>query len=176
MVVVALVAGIAARLVDKPPAQPAKRRIAELVLLALAFAVTTTLLLSPKLGSRLYLASVVLACTALAGWLTAQLASRWTRAAVALLCAVALLHTGWRMTTAYHQLDREFRPRLARLEAAPPGSVIELPAYSVKRSRWSLGDDLLLDNVRTTVAAIFRVASITLDQRSPTAGPTPDDP
>jgi hypothetical protein len=168
--------GLLVRYREQPPPQPRNRRIAELVLAALALAITLTLLLSPKQGSRLYLASVAIMCAALGGWLTAQLVSLRARVATAVLCAGVLLFAGFRMTRAYYHLGKEYRARVAILEAAPDHSVAEIPVYSIKRSRWSLGDDLLLDTIRNLVSYSFGLALIKLkDQREPTT-PPPAEP
>jgi hypothetical protein len=169
--------GLIARRRDRPPPQPATRRIAELTLAAFSLAITLTLLLSPKQGSRLYLATIVIACAALAGWLTAQVVARWSRIAVASACAAVLLYAGARMTSAYYTLGREFRERVAILEAAPDHSLAEIPVYSVERTRWSLGDDLLLDNIRNIVSFSFGLALIKMkDHRDPTTSPVPEEP
>ncbi|HEY5944996.1 MAG TPA: DUF6056 family protein, partial [Kofleriaceae bacterium] len=162
---------------ERPPAQPDKRRIAELVLAALALSITLTLLLSPKQGSRLYLASVVIMCAALAGWLTAQAVSRHAKLILAGLSACVLLYAGFMITRAYYHLGKEFRERVAILEAAPDNGLAEIPTYSIKRSRWSLGDDLLIDNIRNIVSYSFGLALIKMktDQRDPTTPPA-DEP
>jgi hypothetical protein len=169
--------GVAAKLRDRPPAQPERRRIAELVLAGVSLAITLTLLLSPKQGPRLYLASTVLACAAIGGWIAAQLVSRWSRSVAAALCAIILVYAGYRMTSAYHRLGIEFRERVATLEATPDNYVAEIPVYSVKRTRWSLGDDLVIENIRNHVSYGFGLALIKLktDQRLPTT-PPPDEP
>jgi hypothetical protein len=159
---VAVGLGLVARHRDHPPPQPRTCLIAERVAGALALAIALTLLLSPKQGPRLYLASNVIACAAIAGWLVPQLVARWSRTVATALIAVVLVYAGYRMTSAYHQLGREFRARVAILEAAPDASVVELPAYSVERTRWSLGDDLRSRKTREIVAAMFGLARIEL--------------
>lgn len=175
---VAVVAiGVVARVVERPAPQPRNQRIAELALAGLAFAITATLMLSPKLGSRLYLASMVLVIAALAGWLIAQLGSRLSRAIVAVACAAILVWAGYRLVGVYRQLDREFDARVAILEAAPDHSVARIPAYTVTRTRWSVGDDLLIETIRNMVSSWFGLALIEVEtgQREPTT-PPPADP
>lgn len=175
--VVPIALGVVARVRDRQPQEPPGRRAILLVIAAMALAITLTLLLSPKQGMRLYLASTVLACAAIAGWVTAQLASRWSRSVAAALCVIALVYGGYRMTSAYHRLGIEFRERVATLEATPDNYVAEIPVYSVNRTRWSLGDDLLIENIRNHVSYGFGLALIKLktDQRLPTT-PPPDEP
>lgn len=173
---VAVGLGLVARGRDRPPPQPRTRVIAELVGGALGLAITFTLLLSPKQGPRLYLASTVIACAAIAGWLVPQLVSRWSRTVAAAVVAVVLVYAGYRMTSAYHRLGREFRERVAILEAAPDHSLAEIAVYSVKRTRWSLGDDLLIDNIRNIVSASFGLALVKMKAGASDGASSPDEP
>jgi hypothetical protein len=167
--IVAVAIGLAARYRDRPPPRPRTRTIVELLGGAVALAIAMTLLLSPKQGPRLYLASSVIASAAVAGWVVSQLVSRWSRALAASVIAAVLLYAGFRMTRAYYHLGREFRARVAILEAAPDHSVADIPVYSIKRSRWSLGDDLLIDNIRNIVSASFGLALVRMQHAAPAA-------
>jgi uncharacterized membrane protein HdeD (DUF308 family) len=171
----AVALAIVARYRDRPPLQPRTRTVAELVGGAVSLAITLTLLLSPKQGPRLYLATMVIACAAIAGWVVAQLVSRWSRAIAVAMIAAVLLYAGYRMTSAYSRLGREFRERIVILDAAPDHSVAEIPVYSVKRTRWSLGDDLLIDNIRNLVSASFMLALVKMKADGAPTGPT-DEP
>jgi len=166
--------GAIARYRDRPAAQPANRRIAELALGALSLAITLTLLLSPKQGNRLYLATTVLAGAAIAGWVTAQLVSRWSRTIVAAVAAIVIVFAAWQCLPRYYTLHREQQHRLSILESAPMHSVAELPVYSIKRSRWSVGDDLLIENLRNIVSASFGLALIKMI--GTTTSPPPEEP
>ena len=144
---------------------------------AFALAITLTLLLSPKQGPRLYLASVVIACTVVAGWVVPQLASRWSKTLAALSATAVLGYMTYRCVPTYHTLGREFAERVAILEAAPDHSVADIPSYTVKRTRWSVGDDLLIEKIRSGVSGSFALALIRIHtpQRVATE-PVPEEP
>ncbi|MGE5185316.1 MAG: DUF6056 family protein [Acidobacteriota bacterium] len=163
--------GLAAR-----PAEPAPRaRTAIAVALgAIALAIVATLLASPKLGLRLYLASSALACTAIASWLVPRLVARWARATAWAAAAGALVFVGYECVSTYHRAGREFAERMAALEHAAPNGKLVVPPLSVGKSRWFYGDDFALPSKRAAVAAQYGLASIELTQRVATPGP--DEP
>ncbi len=163
--------GVASR-----PAEPVPReRTAIAVALgAIALAIVATLLASPKLGERLYLASSALACTAIASWLVPRLAARWARTAAWAGAAGVLLFVGWRCVASYHRVGAEFADRMAALEHAAPNTKLVVPPLSVGKSRWFYGDDFELASKREAVAAQYGLASIELAQRVATPGP--DEP
>lgn len=175
--VVWAVLGAVARRRDKPASLPPSSARVLWTGIAFALAITLTLLLSPKQGPRLYLASVVLGCSVVAGWVVPQLVARWSRIVAAVLATVVIGYASWRCVTTYHTLGREFSARVATLEAAADNSVADIPTYTIKRSRWSVGDDLLIDNIRNAVSYSFGLALIRIEvpQRVAT-DPAPDDP
>jgi hypothetical protein len=125
--------------------------------------VLLTLLFSPKLGQRLELASVALACVAVASWILPRLVLRWQRLlawcaalGVELAFLVACVFT-------YATVGPEFRARLAALEHAPKGASLTLPPYSFGRSHWFYGDDFTIPGKRAMVATQYGVAAISLD-------------
>jgi hypothetical protein len=171
-----VVLGLVARWRVRRDPQPHNQLVAELALGALALAITLTLLASPKQGARLYLASVVIACAAVAAWVLAQCVSRWARTVLAALATIVLAHMVWRCIPTYRTLDREFAERVRMLENAPDNSIADIPVYSVPRSRWSVGDDLLNEDVRNRVSATFGLALVRMHQRDETTPPDGDDP
>jgi hypothetical protein len=174
--------GVVSRWRSRPAAQPREHAVTQLVGAGLSLAITLTLLASPKQGPRLYLASVVIACAVTSAWLLAQCVERWARAVTAALAAGVLAFMAWRCVPTYRILGREFRERVAILDAAPDNSVADIPIYSIRRTRWSVGDDLLIENLRNHVSASFGLALVRmhprshLDQRDETAVPVPDEP
>lgn len=175
--VVWIVLALVARWRDRPAPQPRKQLVAQVVLGALALTITLTLLASPKQGPRLYLASVVIACAAVAAWSLAQCVSRWARSVVAALATIVLAHMAWRCVPTYRTLGREFAERVKILEAAPDNSIADIPVYTVRRTKWSVGDDLLIERLRNAVSASFGLALIRIHQRDETTPPltTPGD-
>ncbi|HTL38939.1 MAG TPA: DUF6056 family protein, partial [Kofleriaceae bacterium] len=173
--------GLVARWRSRPPAQPREQAVIQLVLAGLSLSITLTLLASPKQGPRLYLASVVIACAALAGWMLAQCVARWARAVTAALATVVLAYMTWRCIPTYRTLGREFRERVAILDAAPDNSVADIPIYSIHRTRWSVGDDLLIEKLRNGVSANFGLALVRMYRRghledTTAPVPPPDEP
>jgi len=176
-VVVWVALALVARHRTRPPAQPRTLTVAQLALGSLSLAITLTLLASPKQGPRLYLASVVLACAAIAGWVMAQAAARWARGVTAALAAGVLAYASFKCVTTYHTLGREFADRVRMLDAAPDNGVADIPVYTVRRTRWSVGDDLLIENIRNHVSYSFGLALVRMHQRDDTTpAPEPDDP
>lgn len=168
-----IVLALVARWRSRPAPQPRKHVVAELALGALALVVTLTLLASPKQGPRLYLASVVIACAAVAGAVLAQCVSRWARTVVAALATFIIAKMAWRCVPTYQTLGREFAERVRLLDAAPDNSIADIPVYSVRRTRWSVGDDLLIEPLRNRVSASFRLALVRMHQRDETTPPPP---
>jgi hypothetical protein len=167
--------GIIGKLRKKGDGQPRSRRVAELALVAMALLVVVTLLASPKQGERLYFAAVCVASAAIAGWVVAQL-GRIERAVAAGLAVVVIGYVGVRLISVYHTADKEFSARMAALEHGAPGSVVTVPPYSQKRSRYFLGDDFQSTTSRGIVATELGLAGIELSQRDETTPPADDDP
>ena len=86
------------------------------------------------------------------------------------------MFAGFNCVSAYHQVGPEFTARLALLEHAPANSVLDLPSYTVHRSRWVLDDDLAIPQIRNTVAFSFQLALIRLDGVGVADVPVSDDP
>ena len=157
-----------------PQARPQMQTRSELALVAGAIAVVFTLLLSPKVGQRLYLAPVALVAAAVAGWVVAQLSGTRTRAAAWVFALGSIAYASFACVRAYHEVGPEFAARLDALEHAAPNSVLDLPRYTVHRSRWVYGDDLEIEPKRNLVAAEFSLALIRMT--GPSAGAGSDEP
>jgi len=141
-----------------------------------------TLLASPKLGPRLYFASVALIAAGLTGWLvdrlraepagrTARWPSRWIAAWAARGCAIAaaavLAYVEIRLVAIHRVIGPLGALRADRVEHAPPGAAVTVPRYPFPRSRYFLGDDLLDAGVRDTLAREFHLASVALEPTHP---------
>jgi hypothetical protein len=123
---------------------------------------TLTLLGSPKIGPRLYFASVVLIATGLAGWLAAQLRSRWARRAAAVVAAAALIFVAARLVVVHRVIGPLGELRRERIEHGPPGSVVTVPPFPVAPSRYFLGDDFAAPR-REAIAAEYKLKAIELE-------------
>ncbi len=153
---------IARRRVPSSPAVSRARHRVVLVGLGAAVLAAVTLLGSPKEGERLGFASCALAATAIASWVTAQLAPGWSRRACAVMAAVAIAFVCARCLYALHEVSGEFDDRLAAILDAPKDATVVVHAYTVPRSRWFLGDDFVAPNARQYVADTFGVGHIDL--------------
>jgi hypothetical protein len=167
---------VVARRVRPPEPASAQRKWSELALAVTSLAIIVTLLASPKVGSRLFLGSIALGAAAIAGVVVRQLASRWSQWVAAGMSALALLFVGYKCVSAYHEVGPEFAARLDALSHAPMNSVLDLPSYTVTRSRWVLDDDLRIKNIRDSVAFSFGLALIRLDGLGVADVPVSEDP
>ena len=163
-----LVLAVVERRAGGPPRSPQARwPLLALVLGGVACALT--LLASPKLGPRLYLASVALVTAGLVGWLAVHLHRRWARRACAILAAGTLAFVAVRLISIYRVVGPLGELRLARIEAGAPGSIVKVPRYPFDASRYFLGDDFLVSSLRETIAANYGLAGVQLE-------PTPENP
>jgi hypothetical protein len=167
---------VVARRVQRPEPTSLQRKWSELALAVTSFAIILTLLASPKVGSRLFLGSVALGVAAMAGLVVRQLATRWSQWVAAGMSALVLLFVGYKCISAYHEVGPEFTARLDALSHAPMNSVLDLPSYTVTRSRWVLDDDLRIKQIRDGVSFSFGLALIRLDGVGVADVPVSDDP
>ena len=131
------------------------------ILRALAIAgvvCTLTLLASPKIGPRLYLASVALVIAGVVGWLAVQLQRPRMRTACALVAASALLYVEVRLVAAYREAGPPGAVRLARIQQAAAGSKVTVPRYPVAPSRYFLGDDFVAKH--EAVAQLYHLQAL----------------
>jgi hypothetical protein len=164
-------AAVAGRGAEPPPRT---RKLATLALAGAALLVAITLLASPKLGLRLLLASIALSCTAIASWVVPRLVSRWSRAVAWAFASVVLAFSAFRFVTIYEQVGSEFADRMAAIQQAPVAATIIVAPLSAAKSRWFYGDDFLLPSKRASVAELYGLAAIELNQRVTT--PSGDEP
>ncbi|MFT3694621.1 MAG: DUF6056 family protein [Kofleriaceae bacterium] len=135
----------------------------ELAIFATSVLIAATLLLSPKIGARLYLGSVSLLCTAIGAFVVRHVREKWGAIVVAIGAAGVIAFVGWKCISGYSQLGPAFAARVELLNHAPPNSVLDLPSYKNKRTRWILDDDLKIKTIRDIVAGGFGLALIKLD-------------
>ncbi len=167
-----VVLGLIARRRAEP--MPRTRVLAALALGATSVLVAATLLASPKLGQRLLLASIALACTAIASWVVAQLQPRWARTLAWIAAAGWLAFAAFRCVSIYYTVGREFDERMAAITQAPANATVTVAPFSVGKTRWFFGDDFLGASKRQSVADLYGLHAIELDQR--VATPSADEP
>jgi hypothetical protein len=144
------------------PPPDREQRLAWIALAAAGVLAALTLLASPKIGQRLYLASVALIAIAIAGWLVARLSSARLRFACTLLSGAVLAYVEARCLATYAEVGPIGAERLARIRNAPPGARVTVPRFPVARGKWFLGEDLTSEALRGYVAATHGLAGIDL--------------
>jgi hypothetical protein len=131
------------------PVATEQRRV-ELALIAAAFAIVVTLLLSPKIGPRLYFASCALVAAVIA-----QLAVRRARVATAVFSAAVSTYVAVVCVRDYHAAGEQWTARVATWQRTP--DVVDPPPQDRARSRWLLEDDMVLPEYRALAAKAFAI-------------------
>jgi hypothetical protein len=157
---------IALGLADGAPARSPMARRTSLVLALGGVVFTLTLLASPKIGPRLYMASVALIAAGLTGWLVAQLRRPWSRRIAGGLAAAALVYVLGQTLMIYRVVGPLGAIRLDRIQHGPRGGVITVPAYPYGVSRYFFGEDFTSDFVRDPVADGWGFTGIQLEPAS----------
>ena len=143
--------------------EPARARLVPVVLALAGVVCTLTLLASPKIGPRLYLASVALVAAALAGWLAVQLRSAWSRRLCGGLAAAAMIYVCARFVIIHHSVGPLGVARLATLDHAAPQTVVRVPRYPYGASRYFLGDDFVSPELRDQLRFSFNLKALELE-------------
>lgn len=142
---------------------PAADRASRAVLALAGVVCTLTLLASPKLGPRLYFASVALIAAGLAGWLIGRLATPWARRACAVLAAGTLVFVAGRLVAIHRVVGPIGAVRRDLVENAPVGSAVTVPRFPFGVSRYFLGDDLVVSAARELVAREYGLKAVELE-------------
>jgi len=156
---------LAIGLAQRPPPAPgaAADRGSHAVLALGGVVCAVTLLGSPRIGGRLYLASIALIGAGLTGWLVGRLTAAWARRTYALLAAAVLVWVSVRIVAIYRVVGPLGAIRRERVVTAPPGAAVTVPRYPFAQSRYFLGDDFEIREVREPTAKIFGLASVALE-------------
>jgi hypothetical protein len=139
--------------------------------------VTATLCASPKLGSRLFIAPLVLLLASFIG--TAErLPARWLGGFV-ILAVAASTYAAVRTLPLFHDLGAQGDARMADLAATSPGDTFDAkPFVQVGESWWFIGDDFRDRHKREMVAEYLALSRVTFpDHRRPgraSSAPQPD--
>ena len=147
---------------------PSLRKRGAVAALIVAALCTLTLLGSPKIGPRLYLASTCFAAVAVASWVTLARAQRVLWWLAGLVIAFACV----RCVMVYAALADEGVQRRAAMTAAKPGDHLVFHAYRDQQRwfdrdiyghrRWFYGDDFAVPAQREALSGIWQV-SVTLE-------------
>jgi hypothetical protein len=146
-------------------AAPSAERWVHRGLAIAGLACTLTLLASPKIGPRLFAASVALITAGLIGGLAGVLHRRWLRAACAIAGAGALIFVEVRLLATYSAVGAAGAIRRARLEHGAPGATVAIPPYPVAASRYFIGDDF--PGRHEAMANLYGLQAVTLDAATP---------
>lgn len=160
-----VVLGLVARFTGTPAPMSRATRASLLVLAGGGVLCAITLLASPKLGPRLYLASVAMIAVAITGWVTSQLAAGWSRKLCAVLSGAVLAFVAWKCVSTYRAVGPIGEARLALIRKGPFGATVVVPRYPVAAGRWFLGEDLEPAATRAAIAADYGLTGVELAPR-----------
>lgn len=129
--------------------------------LAASVAITMTLFVSPKLGSRFFLFPMGLLLAGFMALADAALVTRVRLMPFVVLAVAASVYAGVRTVPLYTRVARASDARLAALAAAPAGGVFTAESFEqVSDSWWFLGDDLRDVRKRELVARYFGLGGV----------------
>ncbi len=163
LVLPAIALGVIARRRTPGAPLPARTRWALLALAAAGLLATLTLMASPKIGPRLYLASVALVAVAVTGWLVTQLRDARVRVLTAALAALVLVYVEARCVWTYAQVGPVGADRVYRVWHGRMGTVLVVPRYPLAGGKWFIGEDFVADNLRAAIAADYGYTAIELE-------------
>lgn len=130
--------------------------------IVLGFAVSVTLLVSPKQGDRLLAAPLVFASIGVV-MLLDQLAIGWLRMAIAFAAGAVIVFAMYRTIDTAIRVDIDVTTRHASLRAAPRGLTASVSPFRERASRWFIGDDFTDDRRRHAVAQEYGLAAIEVE-------------
>jgi hypothetical protein len=129
--------------------------------LAVAAIVTATIFVSPKLGSRFFLAPMALLLAGFIALCDEVLTTPRRLAPFVVLAVAASVYGAARSAPLYARLHQQSDARMAALEATKPGSVFTAEAFEqVDDSWWFLGDDFRDILKRRLVREYFDLAGV----------------
>lgn len=145
------------------PAAARERSAGRFVLIALAagLLVGLTVCVSPKLGSRFFIAPLALLLAGLVA--VVDLARARVLAVLVAFAVIVSVYAAVRTVPLYRTVNAQSAARLAALEATAPGSTIVVePFTQVRESWWFIGDDFRDGKKCAMVARYFDLAKVTL--------------
>lgn len=152
---------------EREARQAAVRHISVALIAGLAMA--ATIFVSPKLGSRFYLASAAILLAGFIALADAALGPRG-RGWLVLLAFASSIYAFAHTAALYKRTSLESEARIAALALARPGSVFIADSYDqVDDSWWFLGDDLSHADKRDMVARYVGLAGVVFHAYDPMA-------
>ena len=154
--------------------EDAEKRKKALRLIAVAMiasvAITATIFVSPKLGSRFYLMPMALLMAGFVALADAVLTS-WRRLAPFVVLAVlASIYAGTKTIGLYARVAKQSEARIAVLSASKPGSVVTVDAFEqIDDSWWFLGDDFRDIRKRELIMRYFELRGVVMRGFDPDA-------
>ena len=137
--------------------------------IAVACIVAATIFVSPKLGSRFFLAPMALLLAAFIAVLDEAVVTRRLVPFVVLAVASSI-YAGARTIPLYARVKQQSDARLAQLEASKPGTVFTAEAFEqVDDSWWFLGDDFRDVKKRRMIVDYFGLKGLVFRAYDPTS-------
>ena len=132
--------------------------------------VTMTIFVSPKLGSRFFLAPMALLLAAFIAVLDEGLVTPRQLAPFVVLAVASSIYAAGRTIPLYARVKVQSDARIAQLEATKPGSVFTAEAFEqVDDSWWFLGDDFRDIKKRRMIIDYFALRGLVFRAYDPTA-------
>ncbi len=143
-----------------PDPRPAALRVVGLALVA-GVLVTATVFVSPKLGTRFYMHSMLLLAAAFLGVLAAFVQNSRNYTPFVVISVLASLYAAGRTVPMFTRLHADSERRLAELAATPVGGTYTAEGWEeISGSWWFLGDDFRDQKKRELVAKYFDLGSV----------------
>jgi hypothetical protein len=140
------------------------------IMIAAGVLITVTVFVSPKLGSRFYLHSMLLLLAAFLGVLSAHLHSARSYVAFVVLAVLSSGYAIARTVPLFTRLKHDADQRIADLTAAPRGSTYTADSWEqIPGSWWFLGDDFRDQKKRELVAKYFALKRVVFRGLNPWA-------
>lgn len=138
--------------------------------IAVACLVTATIFVSPKLGSRFFLAPMALLLAAFIAVADEALLAPRQLAPFVVLAVAASIYAGARTIPLYARVKQQSDVRIAQLEASKPGTVFTAEAFEqVDDSWWYLGDDFRDIKKRRMIIDYFALGGLVFRAYDPTS-------
>ncbi len=140
-----------------------RQRALRLVTLAISLgvALTVTLFVSPKLGSRFYIVSMALLLAGVIAVLDAVVVQARQLAPLVVLAVAASTYAAARTVPLFAAVSQQGAERMAMLAASHPGDVVVADAFDqVEETWWFIGDDFRDAKKRELVASYLGLSRV----------------
>lgn len=124
------------------------------------FSIVVVTLVSPKIGSRMWIAGALPMIVATGIFVRLAATTRLVRKTLTVGALLVTVSCWGLAFTTYTQLADEFEVRMELIESAPAGSKLTVPPYSVRKGQMFFGDDFEQKRIRRIVAKGYGLKSI----------------